>query len=105
LVDQGLLTVLDLGTLELCCAAYALYQEAADVIYRPRRGKTQTLAQYLAGRNSQTCLELTTMRGAWQTYKSYLTEFGLSPASRGRINIKPSKNASEDPMEKLLNEA
>jgi P27 family predicted phage terminase small subunit len=102
LVGEGMLTVLDLATLEICCAAYALYREAENAIYRPKKGRTQTLAQYLNGRNSQTMPELSTMRGAWQTYRSYLTEFGLAPASRGRISVKPSFSGEKDPMQELL---
>ncbi len=62
------------------------------------------MEQYMSGRNSQTMPELSTMRGAWQTYKSYLTEFGLSPSSRGKIETKPPAEGDQDPMRKLVNE-
>lgn len=109
LKEQQLVTSIDLATLELCCDAYGMYREAKDAIYRPRRPKTgkryrRTLAEYLAGRNSQTTPEMTAMKSGWQLYKGYLTEFGLSPASRNRIHVPAPKEPGQDPMEKLLNE-
>lgn len=64
--------------------------------------RRRTLAEYLAGQNSQTTPELTAMQKAYQTFKAYLTEFGLTPASRSRIDVPvgPEK-PTEDPMERL----
>lgn len=114
LFDDGLLTVLDTTTLEVLCVNYGIYRELHDAIHRPPeldeegnptgRRRKRTLAEYMAGRNSQTMPEYTAMTKAFQTYKSLMAEFGLSPAARGRINVpKPAKQ--EDPMERLLNEA
>lgn len=107
LVEQALLTSLDLTTLEIACRLYGLSREAEEAIYHPRDPQTgrrgrRTLQQYLAGRNSQTTPELATARSAWSLYRSYLVEFGLSPASRNRIHLPESKGAGEDPMEELL---
>ena len=107
LVDQQLLTSVDLTTLELTCEAYGQYKEAKEAVFRPldpntgRRARL-SLAEYMRGRNSQTMPEYTAMTKAFAIYKSYLTEFGLSPASRNRIHLPVRKEAGEDPMERLL---
>ena len=110
LMDQNLVTKIDLVTLEMCCDAYGMYREAKDAIFHPRDAKTgkrlrRTLSQYLVGKNSQTMPEMTTMKTGWQLYKVYMIEFGLSPASRNRIHLPGPKEAGQDPMEKILNEA
>lgn len=109
LMNQNLATTIDLVTLELCCDAYGMYKEAKDAIFHPRDAKTgkrfrRTLAQYLLGRNSQTMPEMTTMKTGSQLFKAYMAEFGLSPASRNRINLPGPKDEGQDPMEKILNE-
>ena len=110
LMEQDLVTTIDIVTLELCCDAYGIYREAKEAVFHPRDQKTgkrlrRSLAEYLRGRNSQTMPELTTMKTGWQLYKAYMAEFGLSPASRNRIHLPGSKEAGQDPMEKILNEA
>lgn len=110
LMEQQLVTTIDLATLELCCEAYGMYREAKDAVFHPRNLETgkrvrRSLAEYLRGRNSQTMPELTTMKNGWQLYKAYMAEFGLSPASRNRIHIPGPREAGQDPMEKILNEA
>jgi P27 family predicted phage terminase small subunit len=92
LVEKGILTVVDLPALEACC------EETG------KKGK-RTLARYMKGRNSQTMPEYTAMNKAWATFKSFLTEFGLTPASRTKLEIAEPKGKGEDPMEKLWNEA
>jgi len=128
LVEQQLLTSIDVAALQLTCEAYGDYEEAKQTIFRPadpRTGKRvhRSLEQYLSGidpwmdisildtvtiiglrRNSQTAPELTQRNKAWAIFKSYLTEFGLSPASRNRIHVPEPKGAGQDPMEKLLSE-
>ena len=128
LVDQQLLTTIDVATLQLTCEAYGDYQEAKQALFRPVNPQTgkrvrRSLEQYLSGvdpwmdtdefntsdfamvrRNSQTAPELAQRNRAWSIYKSYMAEFGLSPASRNRINLPERKEAGQDPMEKLLNE-
>jgi len=110
LKDKGILTVVDLPALEICCEAYGQYRLACEAVFRPvdpktgKRGK-RTLAEYLKGRNSQTMPEYTAMKGCWATFKSFLTEFGLTPASRTKLEIVEPKGKEDDPMEKLWNEA
>lgn len=103
--DQGLLTEVDLQTFEICCFNYGLYRAAAEAVfcmveYSGHDGKIhrrrQKLEEYLLGKNSQTMPEYTAMTKAFQAYKSYMTEFGLSPASRSRIDLAgPAKEDEE----------
>jgi P27 family predicted phage terminase small subunit len=101
LVAKGLLTVLDLATLEVLCSAFQVYKECSDAIYRPG-GRKRTLAAYMRTRTQQTALELSTMRAAFGTYKSLMAEFGLSPSSRTRLHVAPPKTPEVDPMEAIL---
>lgn len=109
LMDTHLLTDVDLPTLEIACMQYGIYCELWEEIRRfitdrtTGRRRRQTIAEYLRGRNSQTAMEYTAMKQAFTTWKSYMAEFGLSPASRNRIDL-PQQEGEEDPMEALLNE-
>ena len=132
LKEQGLLTALDLASLQLLCEAFGDFEEAKQALFypvNPRTGKRvrRSLEQYLSGiepymraaelkkmdtadlsvlrRNSQTAPELAQRNRAYALFKSYLTEFGLSPASRNRISVPKPKESDEDPVEKMLNEA
>ena len=100
LVEKQILTVLDLPALEILCDAYGLYRAARAAMLR----KGRTLQQYLQGQNSQTTPEATMMRQCWATFKAFMAEFGLSPSSRGRLDIPAPKADEPDPMERLLNE-
>lgn len=110
LVEKGILTVIDTLALQVCCEAYGQYRLAYEAVFRPidrktgKRGK-RTFAEYMKGENSQTTPEYAAMNKAWATFKSYLAEFGLTPASRTKLEIVEPKGKGEDPMEKLWNEA
>jgi P27 family predicted phage terminase small subunit len=109
LVDKGLLTVIDLAALEVCCAAYGEYRAAYDACYRPRDPETgrirkREMSEYMAGGNSQTLPEHTTIYKAWNVFKAYLAEFGMAPASRNKIDLPEPKEPEEDPVEKMFNE-
>jgi len=115
LVETKVLTEVDLYALEACCTQYGLYRELHDAIYHVEEavevdGKTvvrrrrRTLAEYLNGRNSQTMPEYIQMKGAFAQLRQYLTEFGLTPAARNRIDI-PETPDEKDRMEELLNGA
>ena len=107
LVDLKMLSELDLATLEMLCHAYGMFSECREAIYHPRDPETgkkhkRTLAQYLAGQNSQTTPELSAMKSAWQTYRAYMSGFGFDPASRNRINVPKPKAAGAGTMVRLL---
>ena len=125
LVDLMILTNVDLASLQLLCEAYGDYEEAKQALFRPVNPFTgkrmrRSLEQYLSGmdpwlpvkdiepkdligmrRNSQTAPELAQRNKAWAIYKSYMIEFGLSPASRNRISLPEPTDGEEDKMERL----
>lgn len=107
LVEKQILTSVDLYTFEMLCSAYQTFREAQDAIYRPVDPETgkktrRTLAEYMAGRNSQTCLEYQVMKQSYNSYKAYMAEFGLSAPSRSKIDLK-GPMLDEDPIEKMWN--
>lgn len=101
LAEQGLLTIVDLAALEIACVAFGAHRECQDAIR-----KAGGLAKYLSeeGANSHTRPLFSAMRHAWSTYKAYLGEFGLTPASRNRIEAPKREHTGEDIMERLWNE-
>lgn len=106
LVDKGVLTVVDLPALELLCAQYGLFCELHDAITHEvgpdgKRRKV-SVARYLAGKNSQTIPEYVQMKAASAAYKTYAVEFGLTPASRNRIDLPERTPQTKDPTEALL---
>jgi len=108
LVDAGILTVVDLPALEVCCLNYGIYVSLWKSIFRmiedPDTGKRRRrrLEEYMMGKNSQTMPEYTSMTKAFSTFKSYLIEFGLTPASRSRVEV-PRGSKDADPMEGIIN--
>ncbi len=109
LVEKGILTVVDLPALEVCCEAYGQYRAAHEAVFRPVDKETgkrtkRTLAGYMEGKNSQTMPEYMSMTKAFYYFKAYLIEFGMTPASRGRIDL-PDSGEEEDPMKRLYHEA
>jgi len=106
LLALGMLTELDLYTLEVLCEQYGIYRELKDAITHldiPGGRRKITIAKYLAGQNSQTIPEYAAMRAAFERYTALLKEFGLSPASRSRMDIPREPPQAVDPMEDLLN--
>jgi phage terminase small subunit len=89
LLKHGMLTILDLYSLGVRYEQYGIYRELKDAMtHREQPGEKRikiSLSQYLKGKNSQTMLEYTSMRGAFERYTVLLREFGLSPVSRGRL--------------------
>ena len=115
LIAMKVVTAVDLIALEACCTQYGLYRELQDAIYhideeveldgkRTIRRRKRSLAEYMAGRNSQTMPEYVQMKGAFALLRQYLSEFGLTPAARNRIDVMTPNDDTEDPMERLLGE-
>ena len=110
LVEKGLLTVVDVPALEICCMNYGLYRELWDTVHCmiedsfTGKRRRQTLAEYMDGRNSQTMPEYTNMQKAFATFKSYLIEFGLTPAARSRVDLPEKAEEPQDPVEGMWNE-
>lgn len=94
LYNLNLLTLVDKAALELYCTQYSVYRGAIEEIQK--RGLTTNNI-----RNGEKALpQLAIAREAAKIIKSIAVEFGLTPSSRGRINM-PGQD-EDDPMEKHL---
>jgi len=106
LLSLGMLAKLDLYSLEILCEQYGIYRELKDAITHQDMPdgsrKKISYAKYLAGQNSQTIPEYAAMRSAFERYTALLKEFGLSPASRSRMDIPREPPKAVDEMERLL---
>ena len=81
----GLLTELDERLLGLFCESFAMYLAARKSI-----GKTGE-----SRRTGQVKPALTLMKGALNTAIRLGVEFGLTPASRSRLSVKPPQEESQ----------
>ena len=91
----GLLTRVDRAALAAYCQAWARFVEAQRVL--DEKGMTfETNNGYVSQRP-----EVTISNKMWQVIKSYLIEFGLTPASRSRLQVKSEKDEA-DPFEAFL---
>lgn len=94
---KGILEKTDLGSLEACCAAYDEMVECQLAI-KEKGG----IVEYTNGKTSQQVPLLSARNRAMEVYKKFMTEFGLSPASRAKLGIeeKPEKSDFEKYIEK-----
>jgi P27 family predicted phage terminase small subunit len=106
LIEDRIITAVDIPALEICCDQYGIYCELRDAVthFVDDEGTRHkiNIAQYLAGKNSQTIPEYTQMRAAAQLYKTYAVEFGLTAASRKRIDVPERAPVKKDETEALL---
>ena len=65
-------------------------------------GDADSIAGYLAGKNSQTMGEYLAYHKAITAYHKMLTEFGLTPASKKKVST-PEVIEEDDPLEKMIN--
>lgn len=103
---QGLMTDMDLVALAAYCAAVADFFECERIL---RRDGLTCLVTMTAG-GGQREVERPQVRIKYQalkTIRAFMTEFGMSPASRSRVNAEPPESeaartarASGDPEER-----
>lgn len=97
LLDRmGVLTEADSLALERLCDCYADILECRELIERDGRTyKTQD-------QNGNTLIKgnpaVTQLRAADSQFKSYLVEFGLTPAARSKVQVNPDDDQKEDPL-------
>jgi P27 family predicted phage terminase small subunit len=104
LVEDKLVTTLDLNVLEGACLNYGIYRDMYDAI---TLNGTRTMAQYIdeRGGNSQKQGELTTMNKAFDQYTKVLRLFGATPAARRIMKLTDKERSEEntkDPLEDEL---
>lgn len=102
LLDRmGVLTEADALALERLCDCYAEILECRELIARDGRTYTTQTAQ------GDTLIKAnpaaTQLRGADSQFKSYLVEFGLTPAARSKVQaVGDGNDNKKDPLEEFF---
>ncbi|UQY45057.1 phage terminase small subunit P27 family [Mixta hanseatica] len=96
---MGVLTVADAFALERLCDVYAeILQLREDVEAEGRTYKTQTAqGDTLTKANPSVAM----LADADRRFKSYLVEFGLTPAARSKVNVNGGEK-EEDPLNQFF---
>ena len=94
LFKAGLLARIDLAALAAYCENYAIVVQCAG--YIRRRGG---YAKYLAGKNSQTAPHVTAMNKAAAHVRAFCTEFGMTPSSRGRMQVPEAPDSGDEDLD------
>ena len=95
----GILTEIDMTAFAGYCQAYARWKEAEEflskhgTIFKTPSGYIQQVPQVSI---AQTYLKV---------MKDFASQFGLTPASRTRIQVNTENNDTDDPMERMLRSA
>lgn len=102
LLDRmGVLTEADAPALERLCDCYTDIIESRKLIARDGRTykvTTETGDTLIKGNPA-----VNQLRAADAQFKSYLVEFGLTPAARSKITVSPDGEEKEDPLAKFFN--
>ncbi len=105
--EAGILTQLDLETLEVCCCAYQTHRELWDAIYQPRdpatgKKRSRSLEMYLDKWDGKLLKEL---QKAHDQYMRSAKMLGLSPTARKGIDLAEGRKHREiSDTERILNE-
>ena len=103
LVEDKLVTTLDLNVLEGACMNYGIYRDMYDAI---TLNGSRTMTDYIAerGGNSQKQGELTTLNKAFDQYTKILRMFGATPAARHamKLSSKDGNPEDDDPLGREL---
>ena len=95
----GLLTTADLETFTAACQSYGLWVECEQ--YLKKHGRTYGYTNKAGETNDIARPEVKIGQKALDQFKGLMSEFGLSPAARTRIEVR-SPEEDQDPMEALL---
>lgn len=103
----GLLTAIDGAALEAACVAYAR-AVAADAILN-ERGQTQEVKQWDKAKEEYVVIaekarpEVAIADRSWRRFRSFCVEFGLTPASRGKLTaFNPGQMSLLDAFEEAV---
>ena len=90
----GLLAKVDMAALSGYCENYAVLVQCSNHI--KRKGG---YAKYLVGASAQTAPHLAAMNKAWEKIRAFCTEFGMTPSSRGRIQVPTGRDESNEDLD------
>ncbi len=97
---MDILSKADRRAMELLCDAYAEYRDARAVV--AKQGATYEAETVAGGVMIRPRPEVAIAADAWRRVKGMLTEFGLTPASRSRVQT-PDKGEKASPFAEFLN--
>jgi len=108
LIDRmGILTEADGAALERLCDCYAEILECRDLI--EKQGRTYESIRGLGGEDSgveQVLVKanpaVAMLADADRRFKSYLIEFGLTPAARSKVQTKGDGDEKKDPLSEFF---
>jgi len=95
----GLITSVDIESFAILCQSWGEYVEGIKDI--KKNGKYYIYTNKAGASNEVERPVVRATHRAFERYKTMCAEFGITPASRTRIEIKPIET-EEDPMEMLL---
>ena len=95
----GLLTSIDGEAFAAACQAWKDYVECQRVL--KKHGRTYTYKNQGGFENETERPEVKVANKALEQFRTFCREFGLTPASRAKIDVKINEETS-DPMEELL---
>lgn len=95
----GLLTEADIGSFVMLCQSYGRWEEYERDV--EKNGSTYIYINKGGGENEVERPQTKLAHKAYERYKALCTEFGVTPASRTRIEVRPEEQ-EQDPMEELL---
>jgi len=98
--SMGVMTEADAYTLERLCDCYTDILECRLLIERD--GRTYTVV----GQDGSALIKhnpaVAQLRAADSQFKSYLVEFGLTPAARSKVHAEPNGEEKQDPLSKFF---
>lgn len=97
--DMGVLTVADVFALERLCDIYADILQLRNTIAEEGRTYTvQTEGGFLIKAHPAVAM----LADADRRFKSYLVEFGLTPAARTKVKVDGGNQKEEDPLNQFF---
>lgn len=101
LLDRmGVLTEADGFALERLCDCYTDILECRQLI--AENGRTYTVATQTGEILIKGNPAVAQLRAADAQFKSYLIEFGLTPAARSKVNVDPDGDDKKDPLSEFF---
>ena len=99
LVDIRVITKADKKALEIMCDAYSEYRELRKVVIE--HGPTFETTGVGGDTVIRARPEVAMSSDAWKRFNSQLQQFGLTPASRAKVNAM-EKEPEQDPLKEFL---
>lgn len=114
LIDRmGILTEADGAALERLCDCYAEILECREIIARDGRTYSSVTTRTTSEEGEETTVEevksllkanpaVAMLADADRRFKSYLIEFGLTPAARSKVQAKTDDDEKSDPLKEFF---